>query len=127
MKCFIYLSLISLLLSIAGCSKNQYDILPGRILAFNLPDTLRIGQSATIEVKFAGGSDGCALPAYLKWDVSESLAVVKAYYKYPKNPPGCLMYIPTHKLNIEIIPTHPGRFTIVAVDGSGVVKEVVVE
>jgi len=127
MKYFIYTTLISLILSITGCSKNQYEILPGRILEFNLPDTLSIGQAAIIEVLFAGGNDGCASPAYLKWDVSENLTAIQAYYKYPKNPLGCLMYIPTHKLNIEIIPSRPGRFTIAAVDGSGVVKEVVVE
>jgi hypothetical protein len=127
MKYFIYISLISLSLLIAGCSKSQYDILPGRILDFNVPDTLRIGQVSTIEVSFMGGGDLCALPAFLKKDVSELLIGVKAYYKYPKGTPACLDAIPTHKLNIQIIPSRPGQFTIVATDGSGIVREVVVE
>jgi hypothetical protein len=127
MKFLFSLLIFIVLLLCASCKNDKYDIIQGTITRFNVPDTLRLGEAAIVEVMFRGGNDGCAQPAHLKWFVEGNMLSVKAYYKYPKMTQGCLMYIPTHKLTIPIIPRHIGQFIIVATDGSGVVREVVVE
>lgn len=127
MKFLFSLLTLTVLLLCSSCKKNKYDIIQGTITRFNVPDTLRLGEAAIVEVMFNGGNDGCAQPAHLKWSVEGNFLGVKAYYKYPKMTQGCLMYVPTHKLTIPIILRHPGQFFIVATDGSGAVREVVVE
>lgn len=99
---------------------TTYDILPGEIYEISAKESIELGETITIKVKFNGGTNGCALPGHLRFVQYDFSISIQAFYKYPKEVRPCTMAIPQHTLTHDFKPIKKGEYTIQASNNSEV-------
>lgn len=98
-------------ISEAQSVSQTHDIIKGKILSVKCPTTVAIGDTATIEVSFSGGVNGCAKADHLNVTKNKEAFSIEAFYNYPKKPSICTMQIPMHSLTYSFTPEKKGVYT----------------
>lgn len=120
-----YFLFAGLLFILSSCSVgSDYEELKGEITEINSPETVSVGEVSLIEVKFSGGTNGCAFASRLATEWNNDGIQIESYYFYPKNPNICPEYVPVHILYFTIQPDAPGELILRAND-SGLVADTI--
>lgn len=100
-------------------------MLEGRVVEFNIPDTVQVNQAVTFTVAFEGGTNGCAEPVRLEPQTTGMQLAVRAFYRVPNTEQICTMVVPLHEMPLTHTFTQAGSYALCAGDQS-VVRTLVV-
>lgn len=93
-------------------SSETHTVLEGQVIAFDLPDSVRVNETITFNVQFEGGTNGCAEPVNLVPEAEDFRLTVRAYYKVPKVEQMCTMVVPLHELPLTYTFKQAGTYEL---------------
>lgn len=133
-RSLLAMALLSTLTQAQSCSNNEntetssaetHTTLEGRVVEFNIPDTVQVNQAVTFTVAFEGGTNGCAEPVRLEPQTTGMQLAVRAFYRVPNTEQICTMVVPLHEMPLTHTFTQAGSYALCAGDQS-VVRTLVV-